>query len=377
MRIVVADNQVARRQELRRVTLGEGLDCDAADAVTLEALPGRLAEVEPDLVLVACEDQAEEALAALRAAHHTSGAPLLAVGSLRNAELVRQAVRHGANEFLDLERFREELAAVVERLDTDSRSDATRGQVIALFSPSGGAGATTLAVNLAVQLARASTERTALVELQPAPGELAIHLDLRPRFTLDDVLAQWERMDRQSLAGAMYEHATGLRILAQRGFPTSGGALDNLLTTRAVRQTIMLARRIFAHTVLDLGHEPSAEQFEAMRLANFVGLVVRADVPGLRRARWALDTAASLGLSRERFQLIVNRFGGRGQLAVPRIEEALGVRAFHMIPDDPVSASRALNEGLPVSEFSKLSRISRSFHLLAKNVQQSRKGVTV
>lgn len=376
MRIVLADNNPERRGQLRRVLLGQGLQCDAADAVSSDQLPARLAQAEHDLVLVTCDGPLDDCLIAIRAAHQSTTAPVLAAGSLRDAGRVRQIMAAGAREYLAWDRLRDELATTVERLETEGAIHQQRGVVISVFSPSGGAGVSTTAINLAVGLARRQVE-TALVDLQPAPSDLALLLDLEPRYTLDELAPQWERLDRQMLTAAMTSHGSGLHVLAQSGFPEMGGTSPSKLSPASVRQIVLLLRRTYAFTVLDLDHTFAHEQLEAMRLSNFVTLVARPDVPGLRRARWALDTAAQFGLPRDRFRLVLNRCGGRGRVSIAQAEEMLGVSVIQAIPDDQATMLKATNQGIPVADLSRLSRISRSFSSLARHVQPRDKKATV
>ncbi|MHC4178987.1 MAG: AAA family ATPase [Planctomycetota bacterium] len=370
MRIVLADNRHGRSEELRRILLGEGLTCDADDVVGYDDLPGRLAGVRADLVLVSCNGAGDEALAAIRTAHQITEAPVLAVGPRVTVEAVRRAMRAGAREFLDLDRIREELSEAVVKLGIDARA-GHRGQVISLFSPCGGIGTTTTAINLAVRLATGTSEKVALVDLKPAPSDLALLLDVQPQYTTDDVCRQWERMDRRMLQSAMTLHKSGLLVLAQAEYPEDGGTPECTLTERAVRQLFTLIRRICAVTVVDLAHTLDPWQIEAMRLSSFVGLLVRADVPGLRRAKWALDTAAKMGLPRDRFRLVLSRLSGRGQIGAAKVEEILGIKVFQQIPEDSSAVNRAINQGVPLVEFSKRSRISRSFSAFARSVQTS------
>ena len=229
----------------------------------------------------------------------------------------------------------------------------------------------TTAVNLAAGLAATSPEQVALVDLKPAPSDLALMLDIEPKYTLDDVCRDWERVDRKVLAGVMTRHESGVHVLAQAGYPAEGGMYQRAIAPEAVRQILTLLRRMYAATVVDLSPSLGAEEIEAMRHSNFVGLIVRADVPGLRRARWALDTAVSLGIGRDRFRLILNRFGQRGQVEPAKVEEILGIKVFQSIPEDSRAVNRAVNRGVPLAELSRISRITRSFSSFANSVQTS------
>ena len=87
--------------------------------------------------------------------------------------------------------------------------------------------------------------------------------------------------------------------------------------------------------------------------------------------RWALDAAASLGVPRDRFRLVLGRSGQRGQIERAKVEEILGIDVFQAIPDDQSAMNRAVNRGVPLAELSKMSRISRSFSSFARSVQTS------
>jgi len=344
MRIILADNQQKRSEQLRRILLGEGLTCEADDAVGFEGLPSRLAGGKADLVLVAVDATDEEALAAIRTVHQVTDAPILAAGEGATVQVVREAMRAGAREFIEITRFREELSEILIKIEAEGGVASQRGTLISLYSPNGGSGVSTTAVNLAAR---------------------------EPKYTLNHLCEAWQRLDRKMLASAMVHHGSGVHVLAQASYPEEGGIPENTLCREAVRQLCTLARQMYAVAVADLNHTLDAQQIEAMRLSNLVGLIVRADVPGLRRARWALDTAASMGVARERFRLVLNRYGQSGQVDLAKVEEVLGIKVFQRIPEDNRTANRAVNRGVPVIELSKSSRISRSFSSFARSVKTS------
>jgi pilus assembly protein CpaE len=379
MRIVLADNRQERSEHVRRILLGEGLICEADDVVGFDRLPSRLAGAKADLVLIAVDSAAdnavddadEDAQGAIRDTHHATDAPILAIGDEPTVEAIREAMRLGAREFLSLARLREELTQALIKIEAAGQISSQRGSLISIFSPTGGVGVSTTAVNLAVRLAADIPEPVALIDLKPAPSDLALLLDIEPRHTTNDVCHSWERMDQKLLEGAMVHHSSGVRVLAQAGYPQEGGTTENSLTPEAVRQLATLVRRIHTASVIDTASTLDACQLEAMRLSNLVGLVVRPDVPGLRRARWALDTATAEGIPRDRFRLVLNRYGQGGQVDLDTVEQTLGIEVFQKIPEDHRSVNRAANRGVPLSELSKRSRISRSFSSFAKSVRTS------
>lgn len=368
MRIVIADPTRQRTEELRRIVLGEGLTCEAADVVTFDTLAPRLAEVEPQLVMVVCATPVADAVQGIRMAHAATAAPIIAVGHHVSAFEREALIQAGARVYLELESIRLTLPQQVAALEAKAEAASVRGKVVSLFSPSGGVGVTTTAINLAARLATGRPGQVALADLKSSPSDLALLLDIQPKYSVDDLAPQWQRLDRKMLAAAMVRHASSVDVLAQAGFPAIGGLPPHTLSPESVRQLLTLLRRTYPLSVVDLDHNLTPDQIEAMQHSNFVGLVARPDVVGLRRARWALDTAVALGIRRERFRLILNRYGQRGQLSAAQAEEILSLKVFQAIPEDHSAVNRSINQGVLLNDARRFSRINRSFASLARNI---------
>ena len=167
MRIVLADNQQERREQVRRVLLGEGVTCEADDAVSFEGLAARLAGAKTDLVLVVTNGAREAALEAIRTAHSVSSAPILVTGEKATVELVRSDAgrRPGISRRDPIPR----LSSTI-KIEAEGSLPNERGTVISVYSPNGGVGVTTTALNLAVRLAGGQADQVALVDLKPSPA---------------------------------------------------------------------------------------------------------------------------------------------------------------------------------------------------------------
>ena len=371
MRIILADNRQERGEELRRILLAEGLVCEAGDVVCFDHLSGRLAASDVDLVLITICDEPDGALGAIRTAQQAANAPVVAVGDDATVDDIRKVMRAGAREFIDINRIRKELPEVLSKIEAGGGGSAKRGILLSMFSPSGGVGVSTISVNLAVRLAGDIPGQVALIDLKPGPSDLALMLDLQPKHTTNGICRAWNRMDRQMLDSALTKHSSGLRVLPQDGYPDDGSVPPSGLCVEAIRQLCAITGRLHAVTVLDTSTQLDDCQIETMHLSTLVGLVVRPDVTGLSRARWALNMLDERGIGRDRFRLVLNRFGQAGQIDPATVEQTLGIKVFQRIPEDIVSVNRAVNRGIPVTELYKSSRISRSFASFAQSLQTS------
>jgi CRP-like cAMP-binding protein len=140
------------------------------------------------------------------------------------------------------------------RLAAESAPEETlalRGYVTAVYSPRGGAGVTTLAVNLAIALAEQHPDDTVLLDLDVLFGHVLSNLWLEPRAVLAQVSPVTLRgLDRAGLDQYLRKHSSSLRIFAAATRPEEGQAI----TGEHVRSAVTALRRHFGYIVLDLPH---------------------------------------------------------------------------------------------------------------------------
>src|SRR5262249_8526183 len=161
---------------------------------------------------------------------------------------------------------------------------AEPGRLIALLSPVGGSGTSTLAANLATVLAK-EHKRAALLDLKHASGNLADLLDLKPAHTLADLCAGTARLDRAMLDRSLVRHDSGVHLLA----PAEHFGDAAHVTPEGVRQAVSLARDLFPYVIADLDYGFRDTEAQVLRLADVVVLVLRLDFSALRHTQRALE----------------------------------------------------------------------------------------
>jgi len=195
----------------------------------LQMLPDRaFADVRdgPDVVVVDIRADASSGMAAierLRAGHPTVA--VFAIAAVADPDLILQAMRAGANEFFPWTSGGTQARSMEESFHSAVRRAAARHAAASagarqpcathvFLGAKGGAGTTTVAVNCAVELARLTKRPTAIIDLKPSLGEVALFLGVRPRFTVLDALENLHRLDREFLRELMAHHKSDLDILA-------------------------------------------------------------------------------------------------------------------------------------------------------------------
>jgi pilus assembly protein CpaE len=362
MRAFVVSDLEPITVKVREVLLRKGWDCPAAHVLSLELAARHLASARPETVLVVLEPDTTRALGVIRLLRSLTPGRLLAVGPAES-KVILQALREGADLYLDEAELEAELLAALARFPVEEGSQAEPGRLIGLLAPSGGSGSSTLAVNVAAVLAK-QHKSCLLLDLKMTGGDLAALLDLKPTHTLAELCQNAARMDRVMLERSLVRHESGVCLLAP---PQSFGDM-NYVTPDGVRQALTLARAAFPYVVVDLDHSFREEQTQVLRLADAILLVLRLDIPSLVNVRRTLDHLDRLGVDGGRVHLVANRFGQPKELSASQAEKALGARIFHYIPDDPKTINRATNSGIPAVCDAPSARISRSIAQLAASI---------
>jgi pilus assembly protein CpaE len=363
MHALIVSESESLRDQVRQRLLREGFECPVDNMVTPGQALARLALSRPDvLVLVLSPDPERSALhlVDLRAA---SRARILAVGPTANTRLVLSTLRSGADDYVDEAELDTDLPAVLGRLKNTTDGRPHEGRLLALLAPSGGSGSSTLAVNLATVLAK-EHQNVMLADMKLHSGDLAALLDLRPTHSLGDLSQNAARMDRVMFERSLVRHDSGVQLLAS----PQNMADVQYVTPEAIRQSLVWARALFPYIVADLDHTFRPEQMEVLQQADLILLVLRLDFPSLRNTRKVADYLERLGISRERLRLVVNRYGQPKEVPAAKAEEALGVKFFHYVPDDPKSINRANNNGVPVVLEAPSAKVSKSLARLAASI---------
>jgi pilus assembly protein CpaE len=288
------------------------------------------------------------------------------VGPAGDPKLILRALHQRAAEYLDESRLKDGLLAAIVRFKARHLAQPNLrapGSVIAVLAPSGGSGASTIAVNVATVLAK-KHKISALLDLRLSAGDLASLLDLKPSYTLADLCERLPRLDRTMFEQLLTRHSSGVHLLAA---PRSFSQLDKV-TTNGVRQAVAMARGQFPYVVLDMENTLDESQVETLWQADVILLVMRLDYTSVRNARRTIERLKEMGLDLDRVKLVVNRYGEAKQLRVAEAEEALGMKIFHYVPNNPSRINHAINSGVPVVLQGSWARVARSLGELAHSV---------
>jgi pilus assembly protein CpaE len=315
----------------------------------------------PDVILVdIAANGTPGALRALELLHQEiPRAALFAVGPMTQPQLIVSAMRSGVREYIERPTTTTDLLEAFVRLTATRRKpgrESRRGKVFTVVNAKGGSGATTVAVNLALAL-QSIHHSTALVDLAPL-GHCALHLNLKPTFTISDAISNLHRLDSSLLDSFMARHDRGLQVLAGSAIPT---AIEPSASDFA-RLFDMMAG-LFHYIVVDSSSRLDSATRLASNLSEKILLIAHADVASLWGAGRVAQYLGETG-SRDRFALVLNRYRKVAGFNEAETEAAIGAPVYWRIPNQYFAVSTAIDRGVPIMHTGN-SEIARSISGLA------------
>ena len=368
LRLAIVDPNDAKREALKGMLLGMDMIWLEAECSRYEFFGDVVAQTNPDIGLVAIDDNPDKGLQLVaRVAESSPNCAVLVVSSSNDGNLILKALRAGAKEFLTQPMRIEDLLAALGRISErrfGKGENRPRGsQVIAVAGAIGGVGTTSIAVNLGCALAKNEKNAVALVDLDLCLGDADVFLDTIPDYTLVDVAQNVTRLDFSLLKRSLTKHSSGLYLLPRPVRLEDIG----LITPDDMQRVIGLLKATFTHLVLDLSKGFTAIDLIALEMADKILLVTQLDLPCLRNVVRLMMSFANMNGLADKVKIVVNRVGlDSGQITLKKAEETIGKKIFWQLPNDYRTMIEARNNGVPLIEHTPKAAITQSLIALTR-----------
>ncbi|MEP6961028.1 MAG: hypothetical protein ABI995_03060 [Acidobacteriota bacterium] len=306
-----------------------------------------LTDKDCDAVLIDLESDTEVALALVEDLSGRNAALTAMVYTrLEDPNLLVRSMQAGARALLQEPISLEALTGAVVRASARRNAGERRktgGKTLVFCSVKGGAGASTIAANFAVSLAAQSGQKVALVDLNFELGDLAVLLNVSPKFSVVDAIESAARMDWDFLSGLMVSHKSGVSLLAA---PDDFAQREFCYQPPVIRQMIRLLEGQFAYVVVDTAANRGLSS-EMLSEAEAVYLVSQVDIPSLRHAQRLAAHLTTMVENRDQVQIVLNRYDARrSSIGADEIEKALQLPIAWRVPNDYDAVREAANTGL-------------------------------
>jgi pilus assembly protein CpaE len=358
---VIIDADPVTRQELATFLTSFGVSV-VAQYPAMDALPGLLSRGDsPQLVIVNLDPGAQESLK--RMAHlprQHPGASFFVMSHLLDPNLLMEAMHLGVKEFIPLPITEQKFGAAIERAG-QLYGLGKRATIIQMIPTIGGCGSSTVACNVAASLAQRA--KTVLLDLDLLRGGVAGYFDIRPRYTLADVMDSAEKVDKQLLDNALTLHAgSNLAILARPDLPEDTQRVNQ----PGMNRLFSVLGRVFDYVVVDSVMSIDPIYATTIGAADLNVIVMQLNVPSCKNAERFVGALRRMGIEASKIKIVVNRFVKKGWDIEPaEVERALGLKICWAVPNDFKNAIAAINYGEPVVIKSPRSEMATSLSGLA------------
>ncbi|QNN53158.1 AAA family ATPase [Nocardioides mesophilus] len=340
---------------------------------TLDELKKSLSSVSDEFAIVLGPGVDLEAAAALADMLRVTR-PTISVILIRrrvDTSVLAEALRSGMREVVE-ERDLTGLGSAVSRArqvwqalngPLENASGGASGQVVTVFSPKGGVGKTTLAVNLGIALAEKGAKRVCVVDLDLSFGDVAITLQLIPARTMADAVHFESGLDFDVLEPLLTPHNTGITALVA---PVQPDAKDSIPPS-LVGRILSILKNSFDFVIVDTA--PTFDEFvlQAFDETDTLLLVTTLDVPTLKNVKIAVETLDLLNFPKSRRRLILNRADDKVGLSADEVESTLSMKIEASIPTS-AQVANATNSGEPITSALPKHPVSVAVTTLARAI---------
>lgn len=239
-----------------------------------------------------------------------------------------------------------------------------KAKVITVFSTKGGVGKTTVAVNLAVTLAKQFEKRTVLWDLDLHHGVVAVATNIVQRRHFTDLLNDIQYLDEDLWESYLERHESGLMVLPAPFTPE----FAEFLAAEHALKILSVARKRWDYIVVDTPSVFLEPVVEVLKQSELILLVGSLDLGSIKNLKACLMVMDKLNLSRARMKLVVNRVGVDFGVYLKDIESTLRLPVFATIPSDAKNVLTGLNLGIPAAYRFPDSEFGRSIQIMAEAV---------
>ena len=343
-------------------------------------------EVRPDVVLVdiSLPDMNGVQFTEMIRRDHP-GVQVIVLAADKLGDIVINAMRSGAADFLTYEVPLEELRMAIYRageiavaekkkrgvgpdtertLPSAEKGEGRKGKVIAVYSPKGGTGTTTLAINLAIALQNSETT-VGLVDGDMQYGDVSLLLNEMTTLSILDLVTRIYELDTHVIEDVMVLHkSSGMHFLTAPPRPELAEKVEG----EHINIILEMMRLIFDYIVINTSVYINEPCLAALEEADQVVLIATQDIANIRNIHTFLNIWSNLGKTKEHLTLVLNRYVKKRNVTPERISERLGMPVAVTIAEDDI-VFRSLNLGIPFTLSDKGAPTTQAVQELASKLR--------
>ncbi len=271
-----------------------------------------------------------------------AGQPILALVDLaHDPSMMVRAMRAGAAQVVRLPVQLDDLRAATHRIALQFGHSSTQSRLIDVFGASDGSGCTTIALNLASEIARLRNATCILSEGSVSFGRLANYLGIEPQLTAHDLIGDLDRLDIERMRQALTQVDDNLLVLAG----SYKNIAEDILTTEAAFKLLDCAKQLADVVVVRSRNRFEELDLDFVSKAHHIVIVAKPTIPSLHSLKLLLDLVARRECFGQQY-VVINQFrNGAGEFSQRSLEAALDLPHVFTVAYDPSSMQTAENAG--------------------------------
>lgn len=296
-----------------------------------------------------------------------AGASIIAVLDNPQSEDVRRLFRAGVSDVLSFPINHAELSSALAAAKRNALPvepvSAETGKIISILKTGGGVGATTVAINLARELAHKQAGRIALIDMDVQFGGVEVSLDIEPRLNFSDAVRAGARLDGTMLQSMMTRHKSGFDVLPAAKSVAPVEVISEDLVVSLCEQL----KSSYDVIIFDMPSSWTPWFFPALNASDLIVPVVEPSVRSADCTRRVVQAIDDLGLAKPKFFPVANKSSREPAVKdrLKAIGEILHAKVDLLVREDPKVARQAADLGQCLRDVSANAGITQDFEQLA------------
>jgi pilus assembly protein CpaE len=386
IRVLIVDDIPETRENLRKLLFFES-DIEVVGAATSgEEGISMAGELQPDIVLMDINMPGIDGITASEAITQQVPFTQIVMMSVQGeADYLRRSMLAGAREFLIKPFSSDELVSSIRRVYElgasrrqsmpsiapagpgrvdQERPPEEQGKIVAVFSPKGGVGCSTVAINLAIALHQAEGRQVALVDSSLQFGDVAVLLNLQASRTIADLAPHIDELDQELLDHVMLAHHSGIKALLAPPRPE----MADLVAPGALNTILEKLRRLYDYIVVDTPSTLADLTLTVLDVADRIILITTPDIPAIKNAKLFFEVTEALEYPSGKTILVLNKADRHTNIRAEDIQASIKYPVASQIPLDERTAMAAANQGVPYMLIARSSPLAQATMTLGRHL---------
>ena len=366
--VLIVDDQDETRKNVARLLQFENDINVVGTARTGKDAIRQAISLDPDVVLMDINMPDMDGIEATERIQEQAPISQIVILSVQgDTNYMRRAMLAGARDFLTKPPKSDELVTVIRRAGAKAkaiRKDAQfggrgtgslidprgttisltgLGKIVAVYSPKGGVGTTTVATNLAVAMHSSETPAI-IVDASLQFGDVVVFLNERGRTSVVDLAPLADQLDPELVREVVIHHEpSGIDILSAPPHPEDA---ERVSGTQFVKVLQFLAR-LYTYVIVDTDSGLSDVTLDTLDASDLLVMISSQDIPAIINTRMMLTLLINLGINKQKIVLVMSRFDKQLAITPEKVGHNLGHKVAAVIPEDREVVVPAVNRGIP------------------------------